>query len=364
MLPPPKVIFVHLLNDYSGSPKILSQVISEFESQNQGNVLLTNRTAGFLTKLAVSKEYFFYKNTHNRYLTLIYYLFSQLSIFLRILKYYNQDVVIYVNTMVPFGAGLAGWLLRKKVFYHIHESYITPLTLKAFLRWVIRKSATKVVFVSQSLKNSESFRNIEQFVIYNSLPRELISMGENNEFRCRKSRLFNVLMVCSLKSYKGIYELLQIAEKLVGNPDISFKVVLNSSQKDIDKFFSNVHIPKNVTFLPKQDVIHRFYQQADLVLNLSRVDECVETFGLTILEGITFGLPVIVPPVGGPSEIVTDGIEGYCIDSYKIKEISEKIELLYNKPEIYENLSKNARIRARDFSDLQFKKDILSFLCT
>jgi len=32
----------------------------------------------------------------------------------------------------------------------------------------------------------------------------------------------------------------------------------------------------------------------------------VETFGLTILEGMTYKLPAIVPPVGGVIELVEE----------------------------------------------------------
>jgi glycosyltransferase involved in cell wall biosynthesis len=97
-------------------------------------------------------------------------------------------------------------------------------------------------------------------------------------------------------------------------------------------------------------------------LNLSRIDEWIETFGLTILEALAFGIPVIVPPVGGPSEIVFDGKEGFLISSYEIDAIAQKIAFLSINPEICFELSRNAKKRSLDFMEEEFNAKILKFL--
>ena len=72
--------------------------------------------------------------------------------------------------MLPFGAALAGKVIGKEVVYHIHEISVSPNLLKRFLRFIIQKTATKVFFVSKVFMELEPFENIEQRVIYNSLP--------------------------------------------------------------------------------------------------------------------------------------------------------------------------------------------------
>ena len=91
-----------------------------------------------------------------------------------------------------------------------------------------------------------------------------------------------------------------------------------------------------------------------MVLNLSKVDECVETFGLTILEAMAFGIPVIVPPIGGPAEIVTDGVEGYVISSYETNDIAKKIKELSMDKAKWTELSINALL-------LSFEKKCIRF---
>ncbi len=132
-----KIVFVHLLNDYSGSPKVLSQIIDIAKNNNINYELFTGnkKGEGFLSPF--KSQSYFYRRSNQRVITLWYYLFSQIILFFKILKYKDEDVIVYINTMLPFGAALAGKIARKEVIYHIHEASITPKLLKRFLRLII-----------------------------------------------------------------------------------------------------------------------------------------------------------------------------------------------------------------------------------
>lgn len=51
----------------------------------------------------------------------------------------------------------------------------------------------------------------------------------------------------------------------------------------------------------------------------------VETFGMTILEAMAYGIPAIVLNVGEPMEIVSDGYNGYCIDVSDVDVVSATV---------------------------------------
>ena len=207
-----KSIFTHLLNDYSGSPKVLSQVIKAVQKNGCDVALYTGTSNdGFLSGVTDKHHTYFYKRFENKYLTLVTFMISQVSLFFKLLKYRNEDVIIYVNTMLPFGAGLAGKVMGKPVYYHVHETSLTPASFKRFLRSIVQKTASKVIFVSKSVEKAEEFVDIPQQVIYNALPNDFANIALKSTYLPLRDNNFNVLMICSLKAYKGIEEFVSIA---------------------------------------------------------------------------------------------------------------------------------------------------------
>lgn len=348
-----KYVLIHLFNDRSGSPKVLSQVARALARNGLKLDLVTSdHVDGFLSDVPAKRLTVFYRRSDNKLLTLMYYLLSQVHLFFICLRYLRSDVVFYVNTMMPFGAGLAGKLMGKPIIYHVHEVSLRPQVLKFFLRSVISFTAEKVIFVSNYLRAAESFKRIPQFVVHNALDCYPSS-------QVTKEGKFSVLMVCSLKIYKGVWEFVEIARRFEGRDDIEFRLVLNAEQEEIEEFFSDSVLPSNVTLFSRQSDVAIFYSTSSLLVNFSRPDEWVETFGLTILEAMAFGLPVIVPPVGGPIEIVTNEREGYCISSCETEKISSLIEQLADDSALYTFMSCQARLRAADFQIGHFEKNIL-----
>ena len=344
-----KTIFIHLLNDFSGSPKVLSQVLKRFEKSNDIE-LYTSKDEGFLSNLTANHKHFFYKRFNNKFLTLFSYVLSQLDLFFKILKYKKEDT-IYINTLLPFGAAIAGKLKACEVIYHIHETSIKPNILKKFLRYVVSKTASKIIFVSNDLASKEAFENKNTYIVHNALENNFLEIASKYEYKFLYDEKFIVTMICSLKEYKGVLEFITIASNLVSQNHISFKLILNAEQTEINNYFENKNIPSNIEIFSKQKDLEPFYSKSSLVLNLSRVDICIETFGLTIIEAMAYGIPVIVPPVGGPIEIVEEGLEGFLISSYEIDKVAKKIAELSNNEITCINLSKNAKEKALIFSE-------------
>lgn len=85
-----------------------------------------------------------------------------------------------------------------------------------------------------------------------------------------------------------------------------------------------------------------FYRGIDLYLNTS----IHEGIPMTILEALARGIPVIAPAVGGITEIITNGVEGFLIESRDPEAFAEKCLLLLENEELREKMSKAARRRA------------------
>ena len=351
-----KIICVHLLNDYSGSPLVLSESVKGFIEAGYSVDLFTNKNSvGFLSGITgVEYNYFTHRWFKSKWLTLVYLMLSQALLFFRLLKYRNKDVVIYVNTILPFGAALAGKLMHKKVVYHVHETSVKPAIFKKFLLMVVKYTASKIIYVSNYLKNKEEIIK-KGYIVPNALSDEFVSkamqhMNKNVNFE-------NVLMLCSLKEYKGVNEFVRLAQML---PNYKFTLVLNSNREAIDEYMKRFDVPANLLTFSAQKDVHSFYQNTDLVLNLSHPDKWVETFGMTVLEAMSYGLPVIVPPVGGIAELVTEGFNGFKSDVRNLEVIKQQIEKSFSNRSFYNYLSFNARKKSMDFNIEKFRKGVLS----
>ena len=154
-------------------------------------------------------------------------------------------------------------------------------------------------------------------------------------------------MLCSLKEYKGVNEFVELAQRLSG---YRFVLVLNASEKAIKQYFSGQKLPDNLIVFPSQKNVHTFYQEAHLVLNLSHPEKWVETFGMTLLEAMAYGVPVIAPPVGGPVELVTDGFNGYQTHQADLNKLAMQVTTLANDKELYTKMSSNAIFVSKKFT--------------
>lgn len=353
-----RIIAVHLLNDYSGSPKVLLQAVKAFTKNNIETHLFTSaKRVGFLSNIPkVNNHFFTYYFSENKLIRIGSYFFSQLILFFKLTYFLKKTDLVYVNTVLPFGASCAAKLKRCQVIYHIHETSIKPKILKTFLFNIVKFTATEVIYVSEFLAHKETL-HLKKNVVYNALESSFIEIANKNNAPEKKEKI--VLLICSLKKYKGVDEFLQLA---IRNPNFTFKLVVNASQKEIDSYFHAENVPPNLLIYPTQKNTHPFYQEASILLNLSDVNLWVETFGLTILEGMAYQLPAIVPPVGGVIELVEENKNGFLIDSKNITTISEKINLLFSNKELYQEMQFHAIEKSKQFSEAYFEENILKIV--
>lgn len=244
---------------------------------------------------------------------------------------------------MPYGVGLLGRLLSKKVIYHLHESSVRPLKFKRFLLSIVNNNASDVIYVSEYLKAKIPVTKPETHVIYNALSPDFV----NSMVKKEDTSEFVVLMLCSLQMYKGINEFIQLAARL---SDAKFELVISASDIEINTYFKSIRFPDNLQLFSQQKNVHKFYSHASLVLNLSHTDKWIESFGLTILEAMQYGIPAIVPPNGGICELINDNVNGYKINVKDLDKITEVIFKLKEDDILYNELSKNALLTAKKFN--------------
>ena len=337
-----------MLNDYSGSPNILSLIIKGLiEKGYEVELYSSTSNNGFLSGIkGIKYNEVFYKFSTNKIFTLILFIYAQLRYFSAVLKYRNEkDTIIYINTILPFGAALGSLITKNSVIYHIHEKPVTKNFIQNFAIAIFMRFSDKSIFVSKYLFDSFDLPINRKVLIYNSLAPKFSLVAK--EICGVHFMYYNILMICSLRVYKGILVFLKLADRM---SHYSFTLVLNANEEEISTFFDLLKIPKNLKIFASQVNLHPFYRKANLVVNLSLTHEWVETFGLTALEAMSYGIPVIVPPIGGIAEIVDDGVQGFKIDSKEINQLVDKIKLIFSDSLLYKKMSDEARIKSTLFS--------------
>src|SRR4051812_48801243 len=103
-----KIVCVHLLNDFSGSPLVLSMVIKGLLKSGNEVELITSGGEGFLSNLDVKYNYVNYSFHNNKWIRLFRFFKAQFALFFKVLAYRNTEVQLYINTLLPCGAALAG----------------------------------------------------------------------------------------------------------------------------------------------------------------------------------------------------------------------------------------------------------------
>lgn len=106
-------------------------------------------------------------------------------------------------------------------------------------------------------------------------------------------------------------------------------------------------LPENITVelpgrVPNSD-IYKYYKDhnINLFINVSTS----EGLPVSIMEAISFGIPIIATDVGGTSEIVFDGVNGRLLpEIFEINELADRIhEIISMSDADYNTLSRNAR---------------------
>ena len=352
------IVCFHLFNDYSGSPKVLKTVIEGLIEKGYNVDHVTSR-GGVLDELKGKENLrlrqYNYRFSRNIAMRAMRYAWVQLLVFFMALGYmFKRNTVIYINTILPVGAAIGGRMACKKVVYHYHENAKAKSTAYRILAKIMQLIASDIICVSQYQR---SFLRLKKrvHIVTNALCSsfvEKLSPDSNRAFEAKR-----VLMLGSLKGYKGTNEFIALAKRM---NKYNFELVINDSQENIDKYLkdSNTTLTDNLAIHPRQEDVTPFYNRASLVLNLSNKEQFIETFGLTALEAMAAGLPVIVPTVGGIAEMVTDGKNGFKIDVQELDKIEKAVEDILTNEKIYLSLSSNALEKSKQYYPKQMIEHI------
>lgn len=249
------------------------------------------------------------------------------------LKELNPDVVVGNNVLSVATIGSASkklgidYILCLHAISHSNDVFNFRRRFSAFY---LNKYCKRVIGVSKAtLDPIVSYLEIPKMVIHNSIKKIEIDKNKRAQLRNRHELSEDTIVYgCAARIVrsKAIHRFVDAAKLLhKNNEKTAFLIAGNANSDDEKKYLAEIleNIKKHdfikyIGFLP----INEFYSAIDVFCHTS---DQIESFGLTVIEALSAGLPTIVGDAGGYLEVLPQNV-GIRYRSKSCKALTEAMK--------------------------------------
>jgi glycosyltransferase involved in cell wall biosynthesis len=255
---------------------------------------------------------------------------------------------IHAHWIIPQGfiAVLLKKIINTKVIVSVHGSDISTLNGGIF------KQAKKFTLKNADIVTVNSSNTGKLCAKLHQRDYVIIPMGiDTTYFKKRptnpNNKIIKLVFVGRFTEEKGIDNLVNILNNLKQKTKFKINIIGDGEKKStIEAFIKNNNLSDSVTllgWLPKEQLINSLYK-SDIFLSTSNR----EAQGIAIIEALSCGLPVISTNVGGVSDAVKDGFNGFLINKGNVDNFVDKINILNENRSLLNELSINASVNLND----------------
>lgn len=293
------------------------------------------------------------------------------------------DRLIVVNGGYPASllcraASIAWKLSRKKhpAIFNFHNSTVPPPKYYALLEYVIDKlviwSAWRIVSVSHnclsSLECRPAFRECNKLVcVYNGIADPKLKTQhviDTNSHAESREVVPYCLMLATYEPRKGHAFLLQVFKEVVKKcPHVSLRIHGQGTEKqknDVLEIVKNANLGGKVFLGDFEPDSTSLIRHATLMVVPS---QAFESFGLTIVEAMAHGVPVVTTDVGGMPEVMEGTNAGFVCSKSDVMGFSESIVQILTNPDLAVKMGHAGRKAFEErYSSAQMSKQYESLL--
>jgi len=194
-------------------------------------------------------------------------------------------------------------------------------------------------------KEIEVIPNFIDIIKYNREEDEKVKCFKRN-FAPNDERI--LIHTSNFRPLKRVQDVIRIFNEV--KKKVESKLILigdGPDRSDCERLSRKLEIFEDIKFMGKQDSLVELLSVSDIFIIPSQS----ESFGLSALEAMSCGVPVISSSVGGLPELNLHGETGYIAEIGDVERMAKyTIELLTNQKR-YDQFSVNARKRAEYFSE-------------
>jgi glycosyltransferase involved in cell wall biosynthesis len=198
-------------------------------------------------------------------------------------------------------------------------------------------------------KHSKVFfeKNIQKFPIHllpNAINFNKFDNSKSDREEKQTIKLISVGSLTPLKNHKFLVEIAAILKEK--NIDFQLTVLGDGPQKnELKELVNSKSLNSEVFFLGNQDNVEDFLWQSTIYVHSS----ISEALGLTLLEAMASGLPVITLDGGGNRDLIEEGKNGYLLEERDPEIFADSIINLFSDSNKYSKMSQFAREYAKQY---------------
>ncbi len=273
---------------------------------------------------------------------------------------YQELDILHVHYAIPhsISAILARQITKRqvKVVTTLHGTDITIVGNEpAFLpvtQFGINESdgvtAVSRYLSDETYKEFDISKNIE--VIHNFVDTNIFARRPNKELyeKYAPDKESLITHLSNFRPVKQVDSVIKVFAKILERVKAKLLLIGDGPERGkAEKMCRELGICDHTIFLGKRIEVEEFLSISDLLISASET----ESFGLSILEAMSCGVPVISSNTGGVPEIIIEGEQGFLLDPDDIAGFADAgIEILTNRS-LQDTLSKSGSARAREFFD-------------
>ncbi len=291
----------------------------------------------------------------------------------RKISQWNCDVV-YTNTVAVNTGAIASRLLNLPHVWHVHEFGREDHGLyfdlgDKFSYWLIDKLSTRIVFNSNAVMNKfqHYLHGKKLNVVYQSVTPSEIT-GQKLPLHIKNDNGLRCALVGRLQPGKGQEDAVRAVSALHRRKIEVSLVIVGSGDADYEQYLRDLtakeDIEEQVHFTGYINNAFSYIHSMDVILVCSQH----EAFGRVTVEAMLAEKPVIGARSGGTIELVKEGINGLLYRPGDHKDLTEKLEYIYNnKPIAIQMGQKGKEMASSRFTQKRYGQEIsviLKDVCT